>query len=199
MARGALSGALRRVPAALVLLRLVLGPVLLVGGLLGDPRRLFAACLLGALVSDVLDGVLARRLGVASERLRRADSLVDTLFYVCALAVAWRHARALLAPYAPALGLLIALELARYAYDLRKFGREASYHMWSSKLWGVLLFAGMWALLVARAGGWPVALAILWGVVADLEGLAISFVLRRPHTDVPTLVHALRLRRADDA
>jgi CDP-diacylglycerol--glycerol-3-phosphate 3-phosphatidyltransferase len=69
--------------------------------------------------------------------------------------------------------------------------------MWSSKLWGLLLFAGMWSLLVRRAGGWPVSLAIGWGILCDLEGLAISVALRRWRADVPTLLHALRLRRAD--
>ena len=43
------------------------------------------------------------------------------------------------------LAALVVLELTRYAFDFVKFRREASYHMWSSKLWGVLLFAGLTA------------------------------------------------------
>lgn len=187
---------MRTLPAALVALRLALGPLMLAAGLVGPRPRLFGACLLVAFLSDWLDGVIARRLGVATERLRRMDSIADSVFYVCALGVAWLQAREELRPHLPLLCVLLALELARYAYDARKFRREASYHMWSAKLWGVLLFVGMWSLLVERSGGWPVALAIGWGILSDLEGLAISMVLPEARTDVPSLAHALRMRRA---
>jgi hypothetical protein len=86
------------------------------------------------------------------------------------------------------------LGVARYVYDFRKFGREASYHMWSSKLWGITLVLAFYALLVFGQAGWLVALAIYVGIAADLEGLAISSVLPRWRTDVRTIFHALSLR-----
>jgi CDP-diacylglycerol--glycerol-3-phosphate 3-phosphatidyltransferase len=65
--------------------------------------------------------------------------------------------------------------------------------MWSSKLWGVVLFVGFFALLALDIAGWPVSVAIYVGIVADFEGLAISIVLQDWKTDVPTIVHAFRL------
>jgi CDP-diacylglycerol--glycerol-3-phosphate 3-phosphatidyltransferase len=156
----------------------------------------FAACLVAALLSDYFDGVIARRLRVATPGLRRLDSITDSIFYACALLAALATGYALVRPYFPALAVLLVVEALRYAYDIRKFGKEASYHMWSSKLWGLLLFIGMWSLLVLHRGGWPVALAILWGIAADLEGLAISMTLRKWRADVPTLWHARRLAKA---
>lgn len=91
---------------------------------------------------------------------------------------------------------LTALELARYALDCGRFGKEASYPMWSSRAWGVALVAGFFVLLVDGSAGWPVGLAIAIGILADLEGIAISLVLPRWQADVPTLWHALRLREA---
>mgnify|MGYP006920663574 CR=1 FL=1 len=44
-----------------------------------------------------------------------------------------------------------------------------------------------------------VALAIYVGILSDLEGLAISMLLREWQTDVPSFVHALRIRRAGQA
>jgi CDP-diacylglycerol--glycerol-3-phosphate 3-phosphatidyltransferase len=192
-----LRAALRRVPIALVAMRLALAGIVLLAGLRFPLPSVFAGCLAGALVSDILDGVIARRLGVATQRLRRLDSLVDTLFYACALAAAWILHPELLRPHAAGLAVLLALELARYVLDWSKFGKEASYHMWSSKIWGLLLCAGMWSILVEASGGWPVSLAIAWGILADLEGLAISIALRSWRSDVPTLIHALRLRRRE--
>lgn len=186
---------LHRLPMALTLLRGVLGPVVLALAFLRPVPLAFAACLVAALLSDYYDGVLARRLGIATPSLRRLDSAVDSVFYLCALVAAWHLHAALLRPYLAPLAVLLAVEAIRYAVDFRKFGKEASYHMWSSKLWGLALFAGFFVVLVRGEAGWPVATAIYLGIAADLEGLAISAVLPRWQSDVPTLLHAIRRSR----
>jgi phosphatidylglycerophosphate synthase len=148
-----------------------------------------------AFLSDIFDGIIARRLHVATPGLRRLDSIADSLFYLAAVFAAWHLHPSEIQQYFPELLVLAALELSRYALDLVKFGREASYHMWSSKLWGIFLFAGFISLLAFDVGGMPVALAIYVGIVADLEGLAISIVLPEWRTDVPSFVHAIRHRQ----
>lgn len=157
----------------------------------------FGTCLVLAFLSDYFDGAIARRLGVVTEFLRRADSIVDTAFYLCAAGAIALISPQILSEHLSALVVLFALEVTRYVLDLRKFGKEAAYHMWSSKLWGLLLFLGAFSALVLDTGGWLVALAIYWGIVADLEGLAISLVLRKWAADVPTYWHALKLARTD--
>ncbi len=188
------SPAFKQLPLALTALRTALGPVVLALAFQHPSGPAFAVCLVLALLSDYFDGVIARRLGVATPGLRRMDSMADTIFYASALVSAWHLHAPLLYPYLPPLALLLALELVRYAFDYRKFGKEASYHMWSSKLWGVTLFMGFYSLLVYEDAGWPVALAIWMGVVADLEGLAISSVVREWKADVPSFYHAIRMR-----
>ena len=47
---------------------------------------------------------------------------------------------------------------------------------------------------LALRDGWAVSAAIYVGIVADVEGLLISCMLRKWQTDVPSLVHAYRLR-----
>lgn len=185
---------LRRLPISLTALRAVLAPALLVISYHGGSHAAFAACLLAAFVSDVFDGILARRLGVATPRLRRLDSAVDTLFYLTALYCVWRlHPGALLA-HLRALLALACLEALRYLFDWVKFRREASYHMWSSKLWGIALFLAFVSLLALGADNAAIGIAIYVGILADLEGLAISFVLGTWQADVPTLVHAFGRR-----
>ena len=188
------SPVLNHLPLALTALRAGLGPTVVAIAYLFPSGPAFAVCLILAFLSDYFDGVIARRLGVATPNLRRMDSIADSVFYVSALISAWHLHADLLHAYLAPLSLLLAVELLRYAVDYRKFGKEASYHMWSSKLWGLTLFVGFYALLVHQHSGWPVALAIWMGVAADIEGLAISIVLPRWKTDVPTLFHAIRLR-----
>jgi phosphatidylglycerophosphate synthase len=181
-------------PLALTWLRAGLGPTLVVFATFWPNRIAFAACLIAAFLSDVFDGVLARRLGVATPILRRLDSIADSIFYVCALWVVWRLHPNVILTNAALLAVLIALELIRYVFDWRKFGREASYHMWSSKLWGIALFVGFLSILVFESGNAFVIAAIVIGIAADVEGLLITMVLKTCQPDVPSIVHALRIR-----
>ena len=188
-----------RLPLALTLLRAALAPVMVLLALCRPEPLAFVLCLVAAFLSDVFDGVIARRLGIATPGLRRLDSLADSLFYAGALFAAWSLHREVLLAHRLGLGILFALEALRYALDFWKFRREASYHLWSSKLWGIALFVAFVALLGFGNGGAMVTVAIALGIVADLEGLAISLLLREWKNDVPTLVHALRLRSASAA
>jgi phosphatidylglycerophosphate synthase len=181
----------------LTALRAMLAPVLLLLAWYHPRPLAFAVCLILAFLSDVFDGILARRLNVATSGLRRLDSIADSTFYVAALLAAWHLRSTELRVYLPALMVLGALEVVRYAFDLWKFRREAAYHLWSSKLWGICLFVGFFALLVLGRGGLFVRVPIYVGILVDLEGLAVSFMLREWKSDVPSGVHAWRLRRAD--
>lgn len=187
---------MKSIPLLLTALRIALAPVMVLFALYSPSSPAFALCLIAAFVSDIFDGIIARRLGVATPALRRLDSAADSVFYVAALYAVWHLHPSVIKEQLVALGVLAALEVARYAFDLAKFGREASYHMWSSKLWGIALFAGFFAILVFGSAGVFVSMAIYVGIVADVEGLAISLILRGWRPDVPTFVHAFRLRRA---
>lgn len=187
---------LRLLPLSLTALRAALAPALLVISYRGGSHLAFGLCLTAAFLSDVFDGILARRLGVATSSLRRLDSATDSLFYLIALYCVWHlHREALLSRAGPIL-TLAALEAIRYAFDWAKFRREASYHMWSSKLWGVALFVAFFSLLALGSDNATMDMAIYIGIGADIEGLAISLVLHTWQADVPTLIHAVRRRGA---
>lgn len=181
-------------PLSLTILRGVLGPVVVLLALYYPSKAAFGFCLVAAFLSDIFDGVLARRLGIATPNLRRLDSIADSVFYIAASYAVWHLYPASVSARLLPLAFLILLETSRYVLDMVKFRREASYHMWSSKLWGVCLFVGFSTLLVFGVDNGLVSAAIYAGIVADIEGLAISMVLREWKHDVPTLLHAVRLR-----
>jgi len=178
----------------LVCLRLLLTPVLLLFAGYHPVPAVFGACLALALLSDFFDGIIARRLGVATAGLRRLDSCADTIFCCSAALAVWMLHPEVIRERRLILALLVALEVARYVLDFIKFRREASYHMWSAKLWALVLFLVFFVVLVD--GGWGVWVdaAILLGIASDLEGIAISLLLPTWRHDVPSLVHAWRIR-----
>jgi phosphatidylglycerophosphate synthase len=182
-------------PQILIAFRAACALAIVVFACLGVPGPLLAAVLVAAVLSDVLDGVIARRLGIATAGIRRADTLVDTVFFVAA-AAALKVAipEAFDGTDAP-LVTLIVVHVSRATFELTKYGRVAAYHMWSSKLLGVLLaFAFAHAFLTARASAiFPFALWV--GILNELEGFTASALLPAWRADVPSVMHALSLAR----
>lgn len=184
----------QKVPFALTALRALLAPVVILLAWMAPNPVAFGVCLSVAFLSDIFDGIIARRLGVATADLRRFDSAADSVFYLAATGAAWLLYPDVIRHQWVALAALGILELVRYIVDLAKFGREASYHMWSSKAWGIFLFVGFFCLLALGQKGILVVLPIYLGLVTDAEGLLISSVLPEWQSDVPSIVHAMRIR-----
>lgn len=187
---------LHKVPIGLTLLRAALGLVLLSFAVLSPVKDVFMACLIVAFLSDIFDGIIARKLNVATEGIRRLDSIADSIFYLCACIAAYLLYPQAIHERTIPLAILIFLEILRYVVDYNKYRRETSYHMWSSKVWGIFLFVGFLSLLGYGRSGILVSLAIYAGIVADIEGLLISLVLKEWRHDVPTFIHALKIRHA---
>lgn len=185
---------MRHLPWLLVLSRFALAPVV-VGLALADARGAIVGCMGFALVGDVADGRIARRLGVATNRLRQADSLADLAFWLAALAAAWQMETAALSRHAGWILLLLGLEAAIHASSWLRFRRGPANHARSAKLWGIVLCASLIAIVGWGVLGVLFALAIAVGLVAQLEGLAIVWLLPAWGRDVPSFRSALEARR----
>jgi CDP-diacylglycerol--glycerol-3-phosphate 3-phosphatidyltransferase len=91
--------------------------------------------------------------------------------------------------------LLVILELSRLLLERAKFGRMASYHMWSAKAWGVALWLGFSEAFLTGQPGPFFRAAVLVGILADLEGLWASIVLSTWRHDIPSAWHAIQAER----
>lgn len=183
-------------PWSLVAVRLLLGPVVVVAAYAGVAGPWLAAMVFAALVSDVYDGVLARRWRCDTPAIRLADSMVDTAFYLGVLWALCVRAPAVVTRCWPLLAALLAMELVRHAYDLRKFGKAASYHSYLAKTWGLVMAVAVMAVLATGGGRGPLlAASVVLGLACDAEGLAMSVILPAWRNDVKTIGRAVALRR----
>ena len=80
---------MQRVPCFLTCIRGVLGPCVIALAHLWPQPIVLSTCVLLAFVTDIFDGVVARRLGISTATLRRLDSFADSVFYLCALWAVW--------------------------------------------------------------------------------------------------------------
>ena len=181
-------------PQVLIAVRIACAPAIFVLACFGFGGGILAAILVAGLVSDLLDGVVARRVGMATAAIRYADTLADTLFYIGAGTALEAAVPGAFDDAEAALVTLVIVHVSRATFELTKYGRVAAYHMWSSKLLGVLLAAALaQGFLTDRTG--PLLTVALWvGVANVIEGFVASAVLPSWRVDVPSVAHALRAR-----
>lgn len=185
----------RNLPNALSMLRLALVPVLLV--LAWQGRRMpFLWCFGAALASDVVDGFVARRFGSASELGARLDSWGDLAIYAALPLCAWWLWPERVLEKLPLVAIALVCFAAPTAVGVLKFGRITSYHTYFAKLIANLI--GLALILYLGFGlGWLFDLAVILLVFEAIEEIAITAVLPELRSNVPSLVHALRIARGD--
>lgn len=76
-------------PWSLVFLRFALAPIIVWAARAGYSGYVLSGIVLVALLSDIYDGVIARKLQCDTPAIRVSDSLVDTVFYLGVLAALW--------------------------------------------------------------------------------------------------------------
>lgn len=190
---------LDNVPFALVLLRLLLVPtILLLAFLVGtDAGPLVVALLLVAALSDIFDGVIARRRGVATPTLRKWDSNVDLLLGLGTLVSVWQMRSDLLAEHLLPIGILLGLEGVTYLISFARFGKGPSNHAYLTKLWGLSLLVSISFILGWGIIGVPFSIMVVLGLIAYADGIAILSIIPRWQSDIPSAVHAMRIRRGE--
>lgn len=170
------------IPNMLSLLRLSLVPVLLVLAASGKPDT-FLQVLAISLVTDVLDGYLARRLDQASELGAKLDSCGDMFTYgsmILGIYWLWPEVFAAQAMYLLAAALSFTLPVA---LALSKLGEYPSYHTLAAKA-AALLLAPAYYLLILGGDDLFFRIVILFHVLVALEEVAITLILRQPRSDV---------------
>jgi len=183
------------IPWAMAAGRALLGPVLIAGEKCGWNGLALAWIVVAALLSDIFDGVLARRWRCDTAGVRLLDSMADTAFYGCVAIALWIGQPQIWRANAVPLVALLALEAARFALDFAKFGKPASYHSYLAKAWGLVMAIAVVAVFASAHASPLIPAALVLGILCDLEGLVMSLVLPVWRKDVKTLNAAWVVRQ----
>jgi len=147
------------------------------------------------LLSDVIDGVLARRLGQESAFGARLDQWGDFALWLALPFGAWWLWRATVLRESPYVLVAVLAMVLPTAIAYAKYRAVPSYHTWSVKLGAIAMGFGVAVLLIFDVP-WPFRAAALFQLVCAADELGITLVLGECRHDVPSVVHAARLRQA---
>jgi phosphatidylglycerophosphate synthase len=188
---------MKQIPYLLIAFRLVLGPVMIaITYNYGATARLvlFAMLLLGIL-SDIFDGIIARKHNISTATLRRMDSQTDLVFWVCAGWCAWLLNPEIIIANKYAIITIFVMEGLTYLFSFLKFGKETCTHALLSKLWGITLFAAFTSIIGFGYGGVFLAMAITFGIISHIDVYLIILFLPQWTHDVPSAWHAWQIRK----
>jgi phosphatidylglycerophosphate synthase len=184
---------IRFVPAGLITLRFILGPVLIFVAMQSWSIAVVVV-MVTAMLSDIFDGVIARRLKIATERLRVADSWVDAWFFICVGVSAVLTVSSILRAYVLPISIEVVLQIAAYIYDIVRYHRITSIHAYSAKVWAFTLYLATMGLLAFHTGV-LIWVAFGFGMISAVDAMAIKLLLPGWQHDVLSTFHALRRRR----
>ncbi len=148
-----------------------------------------------AFLSDIFDGIIARRLGVDSLDLRRFDTRSDLVFGIGAVVGSLIAMPSSGEDWLPWVWGYVALFVLRNFVDWWRYRASPSYHMWSGKLWSVVLMGYLFSVYMGRPLSvlQPVAFALYF--INTTEGIAASVILPMPGKDIPSLWHVVAKMR----
>lgn len=182
------------IPYLFILFRFCLIPVHFVLAYFHLVECLVLSMYLG-LISDIFDGIIARKQGLSTEKMRRLDSQTDMLFWLSLGFSLWFLFPRIIQEQQFAIWCILGMEIACYAISIIRFKRETCTHAYLSKLWGLSLLAGFTEAFLSGSSGFFFHLAIILGLISHIDRILITLILKEWTFDVPSFYHAILIRK----
>lgn len=181
---------MKNIPYILIATRFILAPLILtLAYVKGDESRILLLLLMYfGLFTDIFDGIIARKTGISSEKLRRLDSQTDLIFWLCIGFAAYLLNTELIKGHWGGIALIFIMEALCYIISLVKFGKETCTHAFLSKLWGLSLLFAFTGLIGLQQADFFFYLAIVLGFVSHVDVILIVLFLPKWQHDVPSSI-----------
>lgn len=187
---------MKTIPYLLIFLRFLSAIVILYLGYFGGEtsRMMILILMYFGLLTDIFDGIIARKVGVSSEKLRRLDSQTDLVFWLSiGFATYWLNPE-IIQNHWKSISLIFGMEALCYIVSFWKFGKETCTHAWLSKLWGLSLLLTFTFLIGFGTTNWAFYLCLILGFISHIDVILIILILPKWQFDVPSSYHAWKIR-----
>ncbi|HEU5290514.1 MAG TPA: CDP-alcohol phosphatidyltransferase family protein [Cyclobacteriaceae bacterium] len=186
-----------QIPAMLIYSRLIVGIFILLLAVLNPFNVIpwITTLILIGFLSDIVDGIIARKLGVSTVSLRKLDSIVDRIFWLMVLITCFILYPIYMSSKWSLLASVLILEMIVFSFCLYKFSKIPSPHNFLAKLWGISIVLTLTEIVITGSSDWLFFAMILLGIASRVDSLIIHMLLRKWDHDIPSLYHAYLLRR----
>lgn len=172
-------------------LRIIGSPGLVILALAGQPLWLgFLAIAL--VLTEWLDGYVARGWNTESATGARLDTVADAIFYSSLLAAVVILNPMVIRNEANWMVAAISSYLLSWLASWIKFRQLPSYHTWAAKGAWVVVGAGVVCLLTGWSV-WPFRIAMICVVLTNLEAISITLILSKCQVNVASIWHVLSI------
>lgn len=188
---------LTQIPLVLMYPRLILGFVIVSLSYfqVSSFRMIIVSLIILGVLTDIFDGIITRKLNVSTQKLRRMDSSVDQVFWICCLIGAYLICGDFFNANYLKLLILLAVEGLTYVVSFIRFKKEVATHTILSKIWTLTIMGALIQVIISCNSLMLFNICFYLRVFSILEIIAILIVLKNWTNDIPSLYHAVLLRQ----
>ena len=174
------------VPNALSAYRIVIIP-LIIWTLLTGKKELFVTLICINLITDILDGLIARTFKVCTEFGAKLDSMADIGTFVLAIAGFFTFEMMFLKQHAIAFSMVIGMYVFGQVFSLIKFKSNTTFHLYSNKFSGYMQGIFIFTYFVLGYFAPFFYFMIVVGVVAEAEVVTMVYKCKKMVTDAKSI------------
>lgn len=187
---------IRQLPNGISLARLMSVPVLMILAFSGKEEA-FIWLLLAALLSDILDGLIARGFGFTSSLGAMLDSIADSLFMIAAACGVWVFHQEFVQQHGMTVLFVLGLWLLQMLASFWRYGRLSSFHAYTVRVGAYALGIFVMVLFIWGFNSWIFYLAVITNVLGYLEEFLLLWLLPDWTPNARGVYWVLRKRRDD--
>ena len=162
-------------PDWLSVYRILAAPVLIVFIFL-DERLIFAILLFISFLSDAVDGYLARKMNIVTQRGAQLDSIGDAITFCVGLGGILRFEYSFILEYIVIIGLAFGLYLFQLFMAYWRYGMPSSFHTYLAKLSAILQAGFMLYLLFFGVHLWLFYLVTFFSIIETIEEIILIVI-----------------------
>ena len=151
-------------------------------------RNAFIVLLLASLLSDAIDGYIARRFNVTSKLGAKLDSLGDMAIYLTIPICAWWLWPQILKQEALFVFIAIAAYIVPLIAGLIKFRKIPSYHTYGAKIAAVFMSTAILLMFLIEFT-WIFRIAAIFQILVACEEILITILLPILQSNVKSIWH----------
>lgn len=176
----------------------ILSAPFLIGVIFLDERIIFGVLLFISFLTDAVDGYLARKMNIVTQRGAQLDSIGDAVTFVVALGGVMRFEFEFVLDYILFIGIAFGLYIFQLLLAYWRYGMPSSFHTYLAKLSAILQAIFLVYLFLFGVQLWLFYFAIIFSIIETIEEVMLILIFPKWKANVKGLLWVLNEKKVID-